>query len=209
MKPIIEKDSVVLFQGDSITDCDRNRDNADELGKGYAMIASACFSARHPELNVKFLNRGCSGDRAVNLMNRWDTDCIQLKPNWISIMVGINDSWRRYDSNDATSTTDYEHNYKAILKSAREKLNARFILIEPFVLPYPEDRKTWREDLNPRIEVVHKLAAEFGAVLIKMDKIFAEAITKAPPIYWSRDGVHPTPAGHALIAQSWLDAVQA
>jgi acyl-CoA thioesterase I len=210
MSTLIEDHAVVLFQGDSITDAGWDRKWPDvSLGCGYAMITAAWFGALFPEKRVRFLNRGISGNRAKDLVARWDQDCLALKPTWVSIMIGINDTWRRYDSNEATTTADYEAACRDILTRARQTLKARIILIEPFVLPVPEDRKRWREDLDPRIAVVHKLAREFGALLVRMDAIFAEAALRREPAFWAADGVHPSPAGHALIAQSWLKAVKA
>lgn len=209
MEPIIDQDAVVLFQGDSITDAGRERLDPDNLGGGYAMMAAAWFSALYPERRVSFLNRGVSGNRAKDLEQRWEDDCIALAPTWISIMIGINDTWRAFDSNDPTSTEAFEASYRNILTAVRDRLSARLILVEPFVLPEPEDRLGWREDLDPRIQVVRSLAVEFEAVLVPLDGIFAAAAERREPAYWAPDGVHPTIAGHALIAQSWLRAVKA
>ncbi|HEX2911594.1 MAG TPA: SGNH/GDSL hydrolase family protein [Chloroflexia bacterium] len=209
MSALIQANSTVLFQGDSITDAGRDRDDYGSLGSGYAMIAAGWFSALYPELNVRFLNRGIGGDRSADMKARWEADCLKLKPDWVSIMIGINDTWRRFDSGQATSTEAYEENYRAVLEAARSSLSPRFILCEPFVLPFPEDRKGWREDLDPKIEVVHRLAREYQALLVPLDTIFTQALSRQEAAYWTRDGVHPTPAGHALIAQAWLRAVEA
>jgi len=206
---LIREGDVVLFQGDSITDCQRIRENTEDLGRGYAMMAAAWFSAKYPELGVRFINRGIGGNRVKDLALRWQEDCIDLKPSFVSILIGINDVWRRYDSNDPTSADDYEASYRDILNRARQACNPRFILLEPFVLPHPEDRMSWRADLDPKIHVVRRLAREFNAILVPLDGIFAQAAAICEPSFWSRDGVHPTPAGHALIAQSWLRAVKA
>ena len=123
--------------------------------------------------------------------------------------VGINDTWRAFDSNDPTATEDYESAYRTILTQTVNQLGSHLVLIEPFVLPFPEDRKAWREDLDPRIQVVRSLADEFDAILVPMDGIMNAAAEKRDPDFWAPDGVHPTPAGHALIAQSWLRAVKA
>ncbi|MFU8779700.1 MAG: SGNH/GDSL hydrolase family protein [Kiritimatiellia bacterium] len=203
----IEDGAIVLFQGDSITDAGRSRENLDDLGKGYAMMTASWIGALYPECNIKFLNRGISGNRAINLQNRWEKDCLELKPTWVSIMIGINDTWRAFDSNDPTSPEEYQVAYDAILADTQEKLDAQIVLIEPFVLPHPADRKAWRADLNPRIDIVRELAIKYDAILVPMDGIFAEACTRREPAYWAADGVHPSLAGHALIAQSWLQAV--
>ncbi len=203
----LEPNAKILFQGDSITDAGRNRAVPGSLGGGYALLAAANLGLRHPDRAFTFWNRGVGGDRVKALAARWQTDCLDLRPTWVSIMIGINDTWRRYDSADPTSTESYETDYRRILTQVRDSLGARLILLEPFVLPVPEDRRTWREDLDPRIAVVHKLAKEFNALLVPLDKIFAEHARKTAPAYWAADGVHPTPAGHALIAESWLKAV--
>ena len=203
----IQDNSIVLFQGDSVTDCGRSRISDDDMGNGYANIIAAWFNATYPEKGVTFINRGISGDRTVNLVQRWDEDCIALKPDLVSILIGINDCWRRYDSHDPTSTRDFEDNYRKILMDIKEKLDAKIVLCEPFVLPIPADRKQWREDLDPKIQVVRGLALEFGALYVPFDGIFANACTKREPSFWATDGVHPTQAGHALMARAWLDAV--
>ncbi len=209
MTPLIEASATVLFQGDSITDASRGAMDPENLGSGYAMMAASWFSAAHPELNVRFLNRGISGNRVIDLEQRWDRDCIDLQPDWVSIMIGINDTWRAFDSGDPTATEAYEASYRAILTQTVEKLGANLILIEPFVLPVPEDRKAWRDDLDQRIRVVRALADTFDAVLVPLDGIMNAAGEKRDPAFWAPDGVHPTPAGHALIAQAWLRAVKA
>ena len=209
MATLINDNSLVLFQGDSITDAGRERYDPYSLGHGYAMIASAWFGALYPEKKVRFLNRGIGGNRTQDLESRWQKDCIALQPNWVSIMIGINDTWRRYDSGLVVAVAEYEKSYRALLDAVKTKLAARLILCEPFVLPVPEDRKGWREDLDPKIEVVHKLAEEYEAIVVPLDKIFTGALDRQQASYWAEDGVHPTAAGHALIAQAWLRAVEA
>ncbi|MFD0711960.1 SGNH/GDSL hydrolase family protein [Paenibacillus sp. GCM10027626] len=206
---LLQTNDIVLFQGDSITDCGRNRENGDNLGSGYAFFAASWFSYMYPDKQVKFYNRGISGNRVTDLQQRWQEDCIDLKPTWVSIYIGINDTWRRYDSNNPMSVEQYEAGYRDIIERTKEKLDARIIMIEPFVLPHPADRKQWREDLDPKINVVRELAREYGAMLIPLDGLFAQASTRAASEYWAGDGVHPSPAGHMLIADAWLKAVQA
>ncbi|MEI6809372.1 MAG: SGNH/GDSL hydrolase family protein [bacterium] len=209
MCSLIEDKAVVLFQGDSITDAGWVREDPSSLGTGYAMMAASWFEAMYPAKGVKFLNRGLSGNRASDLEARWQKDCLDLKPSWVSIMIGINDTWRRYDSNDPTTTEAYEKSYRNILTQVKSRLNAGLILIEPFVLPVPEDRKQWRIDLDPRIHAVRRLAVEFKAILVPLDGIFSAAAAQRSPSFWAGDGVHPSLPGHALIAQSWLKAVKA
>jgi len=209
MQPIIEDGALVLFQGDSITDAGRDRQADGDLGRGYAQMAAAWFSALYPEKNVRFRNRGIGGNRSRDLKARWREDCLDLKPDWVSIMIGINDTWRRYDSNDPTTCEAYEADYRQILTRVRDEPGAQLIVIEPFALPTPPDRLEWRVDLDPKIQAARRLAREFGAVYVPMDGIFAAACSRASADFWAPDGVHPTPAGHALIARSWLKAVRA
>jgi lysophospholipase L1-like esterase len=209
MSVLIEPGAVVLFQGDSITDCGRSRADGGDLGHGYALMAAGWFLSLRPESKVTFLNRGIGGNVVADLKARWQADCIDLRPNWVSIMVGINETGRRFSRDDITSAESYESDYRDILTRAREQLEARFILMEPFVLPVPPDRARWREDLDPRIHVVRRLAREFDALLVPLDGLFAQAAARREPAFWAPDGVHPTPAGHALMARAWLEAVGA
>jgi len=209
MQPLIEDDSVVLFQGDSITDAGRSREDDTNFGVGYANMAAAFFTARHPERNVRFLNRGIGGNRVPDLQARWQTDCLDLKPDWVSIMIGINDTWRAFDGGDPTGTESYEEGYRDILTQTRDVLGAKLVIIEPFLLPTPPDRLEWRKDLDPKIQAARQLAREFNAIYVPMDGLFAAASMHRDPAFWTGDGVHPSQPGHAFIADAWLKAVRA
>lgn len=204
---IIKDNSTVLFQGDSITDCGPYYKDGNNMWHGYAMIAAALFSALHPEKNINFINRGVSGNRTKDLAARWQKDCVDLKPDVVSILIGINDTWRRYDSNEPTGPEDFEKNYRGILSRTKNELGAKIIMLEPFLLNVSEEKQTWREDLDIKRKTVKELAKEFEAIFIPLDAIFGK-ITSREPSYWSADGVHPTPAGHALIALEWLKATK-
>ncbi|MBI1282282.1 MAG: GDSL family lipase [Anaerolineaceae bacterium] len=209
MATLIEDRSLVLFQGDSITDSGRQRYESTSLGDGYALITAAWFSALYPTKKVSFLNRGISGNRVTDLVARWNEDCIALAPQYLSILIGVNDMWRRYDSNDPTSTEEFESNYRRLLDQTVKELNPKIILCEPFLLPVNEQQKSWRSDLDPKIEVVRRLASDYKTILVPLDTVFAEAAQQREPAYWLPDGVHTSPAGAALIAQTWLKALNA
>ena len=209
MGQLIEQDGTVLFQGDSITDAGRDYADDGSLGYGYALMVAGLYGATHPCRKVHFINRGISGHRVVDLADRWQRDTIDLRPSLVSIMIGINDCWRRYDSNDPTSVESFEEGYRDLLRQIQSQLGSRIVLIEPFLLPVSPDMWRWREDLDPKICAVRRLAAEFGTVLVPADALFAAAMTTTGPAYWARDGVHPTAAGHALLAREWLRAVGA
>jgi len=197
-----------LFQGDSITDAGRSRKNDEILGTGYAMIVAAWFSAKHPEKKARFLNRGVSGNGIRELKKRWQKDCLDLKPDTVSILIGINDALGRYLWNRPTPAENFEADYVSILEQTKSVLGAKIILSEPFILPVAKEHSKLRKDLNPKIEVVRKLSREFKTLLVPLNSIFALAIEKAEPSFWSEDGIHPTLAGHALIAQSWLKCME-
>ncbi len=204
---MLHVDDLVLFQGDSITDAGRSRSDDNQLGSGYAALVAAWYTASHPGRRVRFLNRGISGNRVQDLRARWQSDCLDLRPNVVSILIGINDTWRRYDANDPTTAAVYAEDYRAILGAVRD-LGARLVILEPFLLPTPPDRLAWREDLDPKIQVARSLAREFEALYVPLDGLFAAASTRRAPELWATDGVHPAPTGHALIAQAWLEAVE-
>lgn len=204
---LLQPNDHVLFYGDSITDCGRNSGVNGGLGAGYAALCAAQLLARFPEYNLTVTNRGISGNRVYDLEARLENDVLSLNPTLVSILIGINDTWRRYDSNKPSPLDDFQSSYRSILISLTETLGARVVICEPFLLPIPEDRRAWREDLDPRITICRDLAREFSLPYVPLDGIFAAASTRAPLAYWLPDGVHPSLAGHALIAHHWIQAV--
>lgn len=203
-----EENIRILFQGDSITDWNRNREDPYCLGNGYAMFAASRFRAEHPEYPVEFMNRGISGDRAAELRARWEEDCIKLQPDLVSILVGINDVGCYYrEKAPSSSIEQFTDNYRNLLTRIVEETDAGIVLIEPFLLPIEDYYDEWRKLLDPEIHAVRALAREFNASLIPLDGLLAQATTRREPKFWSYDGVHPTAEGHALIAQAWLDTV--
>jgi acyl-CoA thioesterase-1 len=203
---LLEPDDRILFTGDSITDTGCREPVGTPLGNnGYVALTAARLLADFASPDLKIFNRGISGNRMGDLLGRFDADCLALKPTVVSILIGINDTWRRYDSNNPSDIAGFETDCRKMLTRIRDELKARVVLLEPFVLHVPPDRAKWREDLNPRIDAVRRLAIEFGTDLIPLDGLFAKAATEAPPEFWAPDGVHPTLAGHALISQAWLE----
>jgi lysophospholipase L1-like esterase len=204
----LQQNDIILFQGDSVTDWGRDYNDPASLGHGYPLLIACALAAKYPKLKLTFLNRGVSGNRVADLAERWTRDCVNLRPTVLSVLIGINDTWRKFDSNDPTSASSFEKKYREILTRARDEAGVReFVLLEPFVLPTPSDRKLWRDDLNPRIIITRELALEFSATLIPTDGLFAAASMQREPSYWAADGVHPTIAGAGLIAGAWARAV--
>ncbi len=193
--------STFLFQGDSITDAGRKANHNQALGDGYVMMTTAWLSALYPEYNLRFFNRGVGGNRVKDLRHRWKKDCLDLKPTLVSILVGVNDiAWK------PAPTESFQADYRSILQQTQQ-LNCQIVLLEPFLVQSKGDFAELSEELDKKIAVVRGLAQEFKAKLIPLNDIFVKACTKRDPFFWALDGVHPTLAGHALIAQSWIKAV--
>jgi acyl-CoA thioesterase I len=206
-RPVLSSGSRVVLVGDSITDAGRRVDTEFGLGHGYAArVAGVC--GRH---GVEVLNRGVNGHRVVDLQARWDVDVLALEPDLVSIKIGVNDTWRRYDAGEATSVEQFEAGYRDLIDRTRAGApGAEIVLVEPFLVPVRAEQWAWREDLDPKIQVVRRLAVEHGLPLVATDGPFAEAVAASGsgPQAWAYDGVHPTPAGHDLLARAWLSVVR-
>ncbi|MFC8594799.1 SGNH/GDSL hydrolase family protein [Streptomyces atroolivaceus] len=200
----LHRSATVLFQGDSITDVGRLEERDRPLGKGYVRVAAERVRSARPDSDITFVNRGVSGDGISDLRARWREDTLEPEPDVVSVLIGVNDTWRRYDSGVVTSTRVFENDYRAILTEAREELDAQLILIEPFLVPVRAEQWAWREDLDPRIQVVRRLSEEFDAALLAADGLLNQAARAAGGAeYIAGDGVHPTPLGHSLLAEAW------
>jgi len=206
--------TVVLFQGDSITDCGRDRASADPnraaaLGTGYPLlIASAELTAR-PERGMRFFNRGISGNKVPDLEQRWATDTIALRPDVLSILIGVNDYWHKRNGNYTGTVAEYEAGFAALLQATRQALPAvRLVVIEPFVLRCGAVDATWFPEFDERRAAAARVARRANATFVAMHDAFTELASRTSPEYWAADGVHPTPAGHGLIAERWRRAVR-
>lgn len=204
---MLKSNSTILFHGDSITDATRTYDKQAILGVGYPFMVKQYLDTFHKDLDINVVNCGVSGFRSKDLVARWDSDCITLKPDYVSILIGINDTWRGQDSDDRTTTEKFEQNYRNILTKTATEIDCELIILEPFLISSDPEKASWRIDLDPKIGVIRALAKEFHATFIPLDGFFAAKSTKTDPAYFSEDGVHPTIQGHAEIAKLWLDMV--
>lgn len=206
--------SVILFQGDSITDGGRSRNDDPNhfLGHGYAYLISSKLGVELAAKQPTFYNRGISGDRASDLYARWNEDTFSLKPDLISILIGVNDAWRTMNGEPSGVTDRLGRAYRHLLEETREVMpNTGLILMEPFILKTGatvELWDTWQERIGQYQNLVRELASEFGAVWVPLQQTFNDALEQADAAYWLWDGVHPTAAGHELIARQWLSVVQ-
>jgi len=200
----------IVFIGDSITDAGRRDDPDGHLGHGYVRLVRDALAGRGDARPI--VNTGISGDRAVDLRARWERDALAHDPELLSVYVGVNDTWRRYDADDPTSAGQFERTYRALLTEAQDRGAPRLILVEPFVLPVTAEQDRWgAEDLDAKRAVVAHLAAEFGAAFVPLQSLLLDAAAqqgagRAGHAALAADGVHPTPLGSELIAGAWLAA---
>ena len=205
----------ILFQGDSITDSGRMLESTagfpnHGLGPGYPSIVTGKLQLAYPEIEFENANRGISGNNIYHLYSRWRREALDLAPDMLSMLIGIN------DSSLETRTAAYGEDplsfgdvYRALLAWCR-KMNPeiRFVLMEPFLLPRNDEHVEWLPALQRRQAELRKIAEEFDAVFIGLQSIFDEACKVKPSEFWSADGVHPSLAGHHLIADTWVEKVK-
>ncbi len=203
----IRKHDHIVFFGDSITEWGRDKENPESLGHGYVSIVAGDLLERSPELGLKFFNRGIGGNKVQDLLDRVD-DCLSCQPDAVILMVGINDVWHLVGKDGFASQEEqqrFETVYRKLLQTLKAAGIERILLMEPFVLDYPEDRMEWRRDLDPKIQIVRHLAREFKLELIPLDGLMNEqALLYGRRELTGDDGVHPTLAGANIIAQEIL-----
>ena len=206
----------LLFQGDSITDAGRT----DTLkfispgwplmgmGFGYPHLLASKICAEHPN-DWTVLNRAITGNRVVDLYARWKLDALNLKPDVISILIGINDIWHEFERQNGVETPRFDEFYRRLLDwSLQSNPKMQFILLEPFVLFHGAVAEEWRKEVTEKREVVRQIAKDYNTIFVPLQSVFDEATKRAPGDFWLADGVHPTLPGHHLIAKAWLAATQ-
>jgi lysophospholipase L1-like esterase len=206
--------ATILFQGDSITDAGRDRsvagaNVASALGAGYPLLIASALLQTYPDRGLSIFNRGVSGNKVPQLADRWDQDTIALAPDVVSVLVGVNDYWHTRTLGYTGTAEDYERQYGALLDGTRRRLpSVRLVVLEPFVLKTGSVDATWWPAFDARRAAAARAAEHAGATYVTLQREFEDAATRGGgPAYWLVDGVHPTPAGHALIAERWRAVV--
>jgi lysophospholipase L1-like esterase len=212
---LIHEGDIVLFQGDSITDMGRSREHASVpneqpgLGNGYAWLAAAELLTDRPKANLKVYNRGISGNKVFQLAERWDADCLALKPGVLSILIGVNDIWHKLNGKYEGTVEIYERDYRALLERTRKALpKVKLIICEPFVLHCGAVNEKWFPEFDTYRAAARKVAESFHAAFVPFQAMFDQAVKYAPPAHWANDGVHPTASGASLMAHEWLRHVE-
>lgn len=214
-EPLIEPGQTILFQGDSITDAGRDKGNAaansaPALGTGYAWFAASQLLVDRPDDGLKFYNRGFSGNKVYQLAERWQTDCLDLKPDVLSVLIGVNDYWHLVKHGYDGTLEKYEGDFKALLTQTQTALpSVKLVVCEPFVLKVGAVDDSWFPAFDGYRAAAKRVAKSVGAVFVPFQTMFERAVKIAPPERWAADGVHPTDDGAALMAHWWLRAVGA
>lgn len=197
----------ILFQGDSITDAGRDRADYHEMGKGYPKYAVQYIQNYFPEVDFEFINLGISGNQTKDLVERLQSDFIDIQPDIVSILIGVNDTWHNAENRTWYTDEYFENNYRTVLEAIKTKTNAKIMIIEQFLLP-AEDKLFFHEDLDKKIQITRKLAREYADVFVPLDGLLVAETLKQDWKNLSADGVHPTPdAGSDFIGQIYADSI--
>ena len=207
----------ILFQGDSITDCGRKRDVFDNMGWGYPLLVKSQLGFENIE-EYSFINRGISGNRVVDVYARIKSDIINLKPDYMSILIGVNDVWHEFGAKNGVDAEKFEKIYCMLIEEIKEALpDIKIMLLEPFCLrasatenteEIPDKWENFNSEVKKRAEKTNAIAEKYNLKFIPLQNKFDEVAEKSNNIYWLADGVHPTPMGHELIKREWLKAYE-
>jgi lysophospholipase L1-like esterase len=210
----LNKGDVILFQGDSITDAgrDKKRQAANDgrsLGRGYPFTIASQLLSANPSLGLQIHNRGISGNKVPDLDKRWQADCLDLKPAVLSILIGVNDIWHKLGGRYDGTAEVYRDGFTALLERTRKALpDTTFVICEPFVLRCGAINDKWFPEFDIRKGYAKEVAEKAGAIWVPFQEVFDKAVADGTePAYWAGDGVHPTHAGHGLMAKTWLETV--
>jgi lysophospholipase L1-like esterase len=210
--PILRPKNTVVFIGDSITDGGRARTGRDynhTMGQSYAFILAAMLGDQLAERDLTFINRGISGNTVPDLQARWKADVLDLKPDFLSILIGVNDTFTPKGTGETVE--QYEQGYDKLLGDTLAALpGVKIVLGQPFLLPvgkFKDNYATALSKLKERQAAVDRLAAKYHLPVIRYQEAFDAACRRAPADHWCWDGVHPYYAGHALMAREWVKTV--
>jgi Lysophospholipase L1 and related esterases len=210
----ISSNKKLVFIGDSITDCGRaqpvGEGRGEALGRGYVAQVEALFEAAHPEANLRIVNVGTSGHTVRDLAARWQRDVMDLKPHWLSVMIGINDVWRQFDSPHQTEKhvppTEYEETLRRLVADTRPRLEG-LVLMTPFFIE-PNRADPMRVRMDEYGAIVKQVAAEHDAILVDTQAAFDAVLAHRHPMALAWDRVHPSQAGHMVLARAFLKGIE-
>lgn len=199
----------ILFQGDSITDAGRSREYDNNRGLGYPTLVTAEMGMNRPN-EFEFINRGVSGNRVIDLLARIKRDMINLKPDYMSILIGVNDVWHELSVANGVDAEKYEMYYNMIIDQVKAELpDIKIMILEPYLLKGTATEENWNEfrgEVEKRAAASRRVAEKHHLIFVPLMEKFDEAAKIAPASYWTDDGVHPTAMGHELIKREWIKA---
>ena len=199
-----------VFQGDSITDAGRDRDNIASFGVGYPNLVASELMFKYPG-KYEFINEGVSGNRIVDLYARIKQDLINHRPDCLSILIGVNDVWHELNEKNGVAAPKFEMVYSMLIEEIKEALpDIKIFILEPFVLNGSGTERYFDEflaDVKLHAQAARKVAEKYNLIFIPLQEVFDEASKLMPPTYWAADGVHPTSAGHALIKEELIKKI--
>lgn len=208
----------ILFQGDSITDAGRSRENDANAGFGYVTLVKGELGFNYPN-EYEMYNRGISGNRVIDVYARMKKDIIKLKPDIMSILIGVNDVWHEINRQEGIDADKYFKIYSMLIEEVKEALpDVKIMIMEPFVLKASATEDTeecpnkwdlFSTEVKKRAEKAKEIATKYDLPFIPLQEKFDEAAKLAPNNYWLADGVHPTTAGHEIIKREWIKSFKA
>lgn len=197
----------IVFQGDSITACGRLKYDVNVMGEGYARFVRASLGFDHPG-EYECHNRGISGHRIVDTYARIKADIINLKPDYLSILIGVNDVWHEFEHGNGVEDAKFERFYCMLIEEIKEALpDIKIMLLEPFCMKGEVTEKWWEpfsSEVRSKAEITKRVAKKYQLSFVPLQEKMNELAKKTGPQYWSVDGVHPTIEGHELIKREWL-----
>ncbi len=198
----IKKNSIVLFQGDSVTDCHRDRNDAKSMGESYVKAMNEYLS----RFEIQVINKGISGNKVNNLLERFDNDFKQVNPDCIFILIGVNDTWHDYPNQKTTK--QFEEEYELLINKIQKEINVPIILLEPFIIGYNEEIICMQNDLEDKILSIKKLANKYNLEYISFKEEFNSVLTKENYLEYTIEGIHLLDKGYKIMSDKLIKNVE-
>lgn len=198
----IKKNSKVLFEGDSVTDCNRNRDDITSLGNSYVKDVANYLK----QYNITCYNKAISGSKVCDLIPRYNDSFKNLKPDYIFLMIGVNDTWHNFPNSLNTKTFENELDY--ILYQIKKQKKVKIILLEPFIIGYNEEITCMKDDLNDKIEAIKKIAKKYNCEYLSFKEQFEQVLTKDNYLEYTVEGIHLLEKGYEIISKKIIENIE-
>ena len=198
----LKSNSVVLFQGDSVTDCHRNRDEIASMGDSYVKTMNEYLK----KYNIQVINKGISGNKVDNLLERFDNDFKGVNPDYIFILIGVNDTW--HDFPNQKDTVTFKKEYELLISKIKEEINVPIIILEPFIIGFNEEIICMKNDLDEKIQVIKELANKYDLEYISFTNEFNQLLTKDNYLEYTKEGIHLLDKGYEIISNKLISNIK-